>query len=375
MSLYIDLTEFLANPIKTGIQRITGEICRYLPADALIPLRLSSTGYVTLSSDLIPSIARHFSDAGEQEVQEIRRLGAIESGSVIQPSASDTVLVPEVFDNPQRLAFFRQMPEQDLRRYRFIVYDLLPITHPEFFVAGGMIPICAYYRLLRRATRCGFISEYTRDAYYGRLKRSPDDGGVVLPLGCDALGPRGTPAPLNRPLTFTVLGTVEPRKNHQLILDAFEPLLGRIEGLTLSFIGRMGWVDPAFAERVHSLAANPNSGFRFHSAPDDNAIRSCIEQSRATIYVSAAEGYGLPPVESLWIGTPVIASNNIPSLERFGATGIHRVAPLNSINLRRAVLAFVDNSYANRKIEEISGLNLPTWRSFTQEVLSWCSSS
>ena len=375
MSLYIDLTEFLANPIKTGIQRITGEICRYLPVDALIPLRLSSSGYVALPPDLIRSISRHFSDAGEQEVHQIRSLGAIENGFAIHPALSDTVLVPEVFDNPQRLAFFRQMQEQDLQRHRFIVYDLLPITHPEFFVAAGMVPICGYYQLLRRARRCGFISEYTRDAYYRRLKRTSDHDGVVLPLGCDALGPMTFCAPLDRPLAFSVLGTIEPRKNHQLILDAFEPLLGRIEGLTLSFIGRMGWVDPAFAQRVHSLASNPSSGFHFHSAPDDGAIRNYVERSRATIYVSAAEGYGLPPVESLWIGTPVIASNNIPSLERLGSTGIHRVAALNIVNLRRAVLAFVDNSYANLKIEETSQLNLPTWQSFTQEVLRWCSSS
>ena len=44
MSLYIDLSEFLSNPIKTGIQRISGEICRYLPSGSALPMRLSAGG-------------------------------------------------------------------------------------------------------------------------------------------------------------------------------------------------------------------------------------------------------------------------------------------------------------------------------------------
>ena len=195
---------------------------------------------------------------------------------------------------------------------------------------------------------------------------------VVLPLGGDGLGARVMRPRLNRPPIFSVLGTIEPRKNHHLILEAFEPLLEQIPGLRLRFIGKMGWVDETFAQRVHRLMANKDSGFEFHSAPDDASIRNHIEQSRATIYVSAAEGYGLPPVESLWVGTPVIASTTVPSLERLGTGGLHFVDPLSPITLRRAVLAFLENSYANRKIDETGLLNLPTWQSFTDAVLAWC---
>ncbi len=372
MSLYLDLSEFLTNPITTGIQRIAGEMCRYLPARTAVPVRLHSGGYMALSPALISAIGSYFREGSQLGIAEIRRLGAVESGSPIKVSRDDIVLVPEVFDHRERLAFFREMPEQQLERYRFIVYDLLPVTHPEYFVPDALLPIHGYFWLIRRAQRCGFISEYTRDTYYRRLKRTGVNGGTVLPLGCDSLGPRTERPALNRPLAFSVLGTIEPRKNHKLILEAFEPLLRQIEGLSLSFIGKMGWVDLEFAQKVHALASDKNSGFRFFSAPSDGAVRTCIEQSRATIYVSAAEGYGLPPVESLWVGTPVIASCMIPSLQRLGSEGIHYVEPLNLINLRRAVLAFVNDAYANQKTEETMHLNLPTWRSFTQEVLRWC---
>ncbi len=371
MSFYIDVTEFLTNPITTGIQRIAGEMCRYFPPNTAIPVRLYSGRYLALPPALTEAIGGYFRDPGEATVAEIRRLGAVERGSPIKVSQNDTVLVPEVIIEPKRLSYFGAMSDEELQRYRFIIYDLLPITHPEYFRTEWLLEIFAYYKVLRRATSCGFISEDTRDDYYRRLKRTDARGGVVLPLGSDGFGPKTDPSAFNRKLQFSVLGTIEPRKNHELILTAFEPLLRQIEGLRLSFIGKMGWVDPDFAQKIQTLAADKNSGFEFHSATDDHTVRRCIEQSRATIYVSLAEGYGLPPVESLWVGTPVIASKTIPSLKNL-ADGICFVEPLNVINLRRAVLAFVDDFYAAEKVEQTKRLALPTWQGFTNEVLRWC---
>lgn len=375
MSLYIDLSEFLSNPIRTGIQRISGEMCRYMEPDSVVPLRLTPKGYVSLPTALTRAIGRHFSAPGKSELQTIRRLGAPEAGSPVRISARDTVLVAEVFDDDARLAFFEQLSDRELDRYRFIVYDLLPITNPEYFPVGSLMGPHGYYCLLRRAPHCGFISEYTRHVYYTRLKRSSDRAGTVLPLGCDALGNRPPEPALSRPLHFSVLGTIEPRKNHKLILEAFEPLLRDCKDLRLSFLGRMGWVDPEFAKKVKTLAANPSSGFHFYPELDDRSIRKHVQASRATVYVSAAEGYGLPPVESLWLGTPVIASGQVPSLESLGETGIHIVDPLTPENLRHAITAFSNTSYADQKVKEAHTLDLPTWQSFTESVLAWCSAS
>jgi glycosyltransferase involved in cell wall biosynthesis len=371
MSFFIDLTELLTNPRRTGIERISGEICRHLPTDLAIPVRLHSGRFFAFPPALIDVIGKYFVDDSATGATEIRRLGAIENGSAISVSSTDTVLITEIFGE-ERASFFRRKSEQELSRYRFIVYDLLPLTHPEYFPVSMPVAVSAYYQIIRRATNCGFISGYTRDVYYDRLKRINERGGIVLPLGCDSLGTRPRHLALNRPLTFSVLGTIEPRKNHALILEAFEPLLQQIEGLSLSFLGKAGW-DAELTEKVTTLASRPNSRFHFYSSLDDETIRKYIEQSRATIYVSNAEGYGLPPVESLWLGTPVIASAMNPSLRELGSSaGIHFVDPLNVINLRRAILTFLEDDYANKKTEETMQLNLPTWQSFTREVLRWC---
>lgn len=374
MSLYIELSEFLSNPIRTGIQRIVGEICRNMPQGAAIPVQFRAGTYVALPDVLINTIGRYFSEKSEAAASEIQRIACVEGAPGITISQRDVFLVPEVFTHSERVAFFRRMTSKQWEQVRFIVYDLLPLTHPEHFHPEAVDLLYGYYHLLRNAGECAFISEETRNQYYGRLRRTQAREGIVLPLGCDSLGPRDQPT-FDRPLTFAVLGTVEPRKNHKVILEAFEPLLRQIPELTLSFIGKMGWVDGEFALKVQTLASGKNPGLRFYPGLGDEAIRRHVQQSRATIYVSSAEGYGLPPVESLWLGTPVIASRTIPSLQTLGCGGIHYVEPLTAERITEAVLAFLNDAYANRKVQEARCLNLPTWKSFTEELVCWTTRS
>jgi glycosyltransferase involved in cell wall biosynthesis len=373
MSVYIDLTEFLNNPVLTGIQRVTAEICRWWPNAGLLPIRFTESGeFVELPSTLIGAIARCFNDMDGSAVREIRAFRQT-SMSATRLDASGVILVPELFYDPERVAFFRNMDHRDLKQYRFIIYDLMPLVHPEYFAPD--IPqdiICGYFSMIRRIPFCGFISESTQRTYCHRLLRSSSTTGVVLRLGSDGLGSKPTATPESRPLHFCAVGTIEPRKNHRLILDAFEPLLRSVEGLRLTFLGRLGWVDAEFAERLRWMAAGNCPGFGWISDADDNCVRRHVEAARATVYVSAAEGFGLPPVESLWLGTPVIASPNLPSLEAIGSCGVEIVDPLDAVTLRQAVVRFLEDSFAGSKVQGARGLDLPTWASFAEQVATWC---
>jgi glycosyltransferase involved in cell wall biosynthesis len=272
------------------------------------------------------------------------------------------------------VAFFRSLSAEQLNWFYFIIYDLLPFTHPEYFIANAPQEIVnGYTRVVRSARHVAFISSSTRDAYYRRLLRKTcSSPGPVLRLGSDGLGerPRGQVFRYPRP-KFTVVGTIEPRKNHALILDVFEPLLQQIEGLRLVFLGQVGWADSALVERVRRMASGGCSGFEHYSSPSDDFIRQHVMESWATIYISQAEGFGLPPLESLWLGTPVIASTSIPSLEGIGPAGVHLVESIDVLNLKAAVLAFLEDAYAERETKEALNLNLPTWRSFAREVEEW----
>src|SRR3954463_14829015 len=102
MSIYLDLSEFFTNPITTGIQRISGELCKYAPDGMLIPVRVGMHGYIAFSSGLITTIAAHFAQGSKAGAGEIQRSSRVENGRSIVLTQRDTVLVPEVFDNPRR---------------------------------------------------------------------------------------------------------------------------------------------------------------------------------------------------------------------------------------------------------------------------------
>ncbi|MBZ5723452.1 MAG: glycosyltransferase [Acidobacteriia bacterium] len=374
MSVSIDLTEFLRNPIHSGIQRVTAQICRNWPDGDLRPVHLAPQGHLAaLPDELLPAIAHSFECPGGSWVERIQEIRDTPGWPGAEFSARDTLLVPELFYDPRRVAFFRRMDRTGLERCRFVVYDLLPLVYPQYFASWvPMDIVCAYFQMIRGVPHCAFISRSTQEDYCRRLRRSRETKGVVFRLGSDGLGPKPAPVASARPLKFTVVGRLEPWKNPSLILDAFEPLLRDVAGLQLHFLGPLGdHIEPSLAARLEVMAAH-HPGLSHCPHPDDGTMRRHIDESRATIFVSVAEGFGLPPVESLWRGTPVIVSRGLPSLEGYGPAGLHVVEPLDAANLRSAVTAFFDDAYWRQKSQEAGGLDLPTWRSFTQELAQWC---
>jgi glycosyltransferase involved in cell wall biosynthesis len=104
-------------------------------------------------------------------------------------------------------------------------------------------------------------------------------------------------------------------------------------------------------------------------------VRHLIRGSRATIFASQAEGFGLPPLESLALGVPVIVSEGLPSIAMIEPPGQVRLAQPDAAGIRQAVLDMLDDTFARRKYEEIRGLNLPTWADLSRRLGQWIESS
>ncbi len=385
MTVYVDLTEFMTIPRRTGIQRVAGELCRFWPqGHELIPVVLSKRGgYAVLPNPALHLIRRFF-DSDDATLRDeltasVRAMSAeaANSSALLPMDRRFKVLVPEMFCDPVRLAFFRSLPIPQLRdNFHFILFDLLPLTHPQFFPAN--LPhelIFAYYRQVSMAKWTGFISSATRNDFCDRFLRSSGQHGRVFRLGSDGLGSRARWSPRRDGRSaFTVIGTIEPRKNHEMILDAFEPLMAKRGDVHLTFAGALSNVAPRVMERIFSLAVRSRQ-FELLSSAADSALAEVVVNSVATIYVSEAEGFGIPPLESLWLGTPVIASAGIPSLEEVGTSGVHVVDPLTPLGIRKAAVAFLDEGYRMKKAYEIEGVDLPEWRSLAVEVCAWIEES
>jgi glycosyltransferase involved in cell wall biosynthesis len=105
------------------------------------------------------------------------------------------------------------------------------------------------------------------------------------------------------------VGTVEVRKNHRLLLDAWDHLVGDPEfNLDLVIAGARGWLVDDVIERLESSPLYGQHIFWF-SDLGDSAISWLYERCHVALYPSLYEGWGLPVVEALQHRRPVIASN------------------------------------------------------------------
>lgn len=194
----------------------------------------------------------------------------------------------------------------------FLIHDLIPLTHPQFCREGEE------ERHARRmanalASAHGVIgnTQATLDdlAAFAARRGLPMPAQLVAWLGTDL--PVAQPRPAQRPRPyFLMTGTIEARKNHALLLDVWAALVERLGDAApdLVLVGQRGWrADAVFArldepgplrDRVHELGRC-----------DDAALLGLIEGARAVLMPSFTEGFGIPVIEALQHGVPVIASD------------------------------------------------------------------
>ena len=105
------------------------------------------------------------------------------------------------------------------------------------------------------------------------------------------------------------VGTLEPRKNQRLALDAFEKLATLYPYLNLVFVGRKGWNNDKFISRVESHPLLNKQLFWLQNIDDYN-LNQLYKNAFICLYLSEYEGFGLPIAESLGMGKITITSNN-----------------------------------------------------------------
>lgn len=99
------------------------------------------------------------------------------------------------------------------------------------------------------------------------------------------------------------LSTLEPRKNLSILLEAFSNVMDKVD-YDLVLVGRKGWKMDAVIEKFNSISRIRITGF-----VRDEHVSLIYKKAICFVFPSLYEGFGLPPVEALAIGTPVIASN------------------------------------------------------------------
>jgi glycosyltransferase involved in cell wall biosynthesis len=191
-------------------------------------------------------------------------------------------------------------------RVGILVHDTIPLDHPEFASTGTPAAFAKKLAVVaRRANVVIYSTQNARDKAEAHMARVPP--AVVAALGVPMPVPMGA-SPIGQPY-FVILGTIEPRKNHALLLDVWEDMATRghpVPGLVI--VGRRGWAAPALFARLDGLRAQLPQIVELPGL-DDGSVASLLLGSAGLLFPSLAEGFGLPPVEAASLGVPVIASD------------------------------------------------------------------
>ena len=143
------------------------------------------------------------------------------------------------------------------------------------------------------------------------------------------------------------VGTIEPRKNLMTLIEAFEEVL-RTSDLRPQLIvaGRVGWKSDELLSHLKSSAAQER--IKLVGFVSDEDLRALYSSCRAFIYPSIYEGFGLPPLEAMACGAPVIASQ-VPSIKK----SVARIVPAtDSSDLGRSIVELLTNRQARQSLSE-----------------------
>jgi glycosyltransferase involved in cell wall biosynthesis len=218
----------------------------------------------------------------------------------------------------------------------FVVYDILPVTHPQYFLPGVQKLFSQWLSSVTlHADALICISRSVAEEVYRWLERTRPRRAFPLNIGVFTLG-----AELDRPgegqaatkaeppvidvsgagRTVLMVGTVEPRKGYDQALAAFEKLWSKGSDARLLIVGKGGWMVDRLLERLRSHSENGKRLFWIENA-SDAALSEFYQSADLLLAASFAEGFGLPLAEAARHRLPILARDIPVFREVAGSAG------------------------------------------------------
>jgi glycosyltransferase involved in cell wall biosynthesis len=309
------------------------------------------------------------------------RLFAIQSGFRILHNLSASVPRGAIYLNIAQHAFehhrfFRWLDKRSDVTPVFLIHDLLPLDFPEFFPRG-------YEQRFQRRVETmiqraqAIITTTTQVAQ--RIQSEYRDRGLApVPIHVEPLASPLEQASeinehdaefLDRTSYFVAVSTVEPRKNHSLLIQVWRALIQRgIATPKLVIVGQRGW-ESEQTFRELDLAPDLRRHIVEISSLPSAHLRSLIKNACALLMPSFAEGYGLPMVEALSLGTPVVCSD-IPVFREVSQNKALLIPPLDGTGWLKAIesLRLTDSPLRSQLLEMSLEFKEPRWHTYFHNV-------
>ena len=261
-------------------------------------------------------------------------------------------------------------------RAAVLVHDTIPVRRPDLQRPGT--PSRFDKKLLAVANGADIVI-CTTGTERGHVEREICNRGgrpvfVTAPLGIEEFSPPSAClADTTRESSFVVVGTIEPRKNLRLLIDVWNALVADPPATgvpSLHIVGQRGWETPNVLARLDALKAR-TSRVHEHGFLDDGAKAALIARARALLFPTFDEGFGLPPLEALALGTPAVCSDLDVFRETMGDAPVY-ADPSDMYQWLGVVRDLAGDVGAMRAeiLGRSQGLALPSWRSHVNRVLS-----
>jgi glycosyltransferase involved in cell wall biosynthesis len=256
------------------------------------------------------------------------------------------------------------------------VHDLTPLILPEFHKRSRtFLHKVIFYKILKDSDHIITVSENTKNDLINKFK-IPEDKIRVIPLAANEnfkqideskIFSTTTKYNINCPFILYV-GTLEPRKNIPNLLNAYYKLKKQGINHKLVIAGGKGWKYKEIFETIEKL--NLQKDVIFTGYVPDEDLPGLYNAAELFVYPSLYEGFGLPPLEAMQCGTPVITSNTSSLPEVVGAAGI-TVNPYDVDELANKMYEVLTNEDLRKEMSKkgLERAKLFSWKKCAEEHL------
>lgn len=257
-------------------------------------------------------------------------------------------------------------------RISVLIHDTIPLDYPQFQRAGSVGKFeCKLRMVAENADLVIFnsaISKGGADLYFRKWRLSPET--LVAHLGVEVQKPAFDEIPKNldpgKPY-FVTVGTIEPRKNHALLLEIWRRWPAEKQLPALIIIGSRGWNN----QSVFDLLDTDPTGVTEVNGLSDGAVSALQQGSSGLLFPSLAEGFGLPPAEAALLKVPVVCGHLEIYKEVLGDYPVY--ADLSDMYQWETIIQkMADSSEAKHEKRKSGGatITLPSWNDHFNLVLN-----
>jgi len=264
-------------------------------------------------------------------------------------------------------------------RIGFMLHDLFPLEQELFEIGLGRTFRNNINTLINKSSFCIAISEVIRkdlEDYMDENKIQKELPIVTNKHGKDMDNYMNTATVRpelckiffgeNSNNPYITVSTIEPRKNHAFLLDAFEMLWQQGSDAKIFIIGRAGWNCHSLIKRMREHKEFGKKLFVYHDI-SDYELTFIYKHAKAMITPSLLEGFGLPIIESLDRGCPVFASD-IPIYHEVGDKYCTFFSLDNPKYLVECIERYEKEGIIDAK-EKIKNFQWPTWKESTEKLI------